>query len=50
MRARILPYAFIMTKAHGAAVSMMAKGSIVPLRCFLFSLTNYIYDYAIMMQ
>ena len=42
MRATILPWAFILTKAHRAAVSMMAKGSIVtqvlPLRCFLFLL------------
>ena len=37
MRAIILPYAFILTKAHRAAASMMAKESIVawvlPLRC-----------------
>ena len=45
MRATILPYAFILTKAHRAAVSMMAKGcivaSILPLRCFLFLLPKY---------
>ena len=29
MRATILPLAIILTKAHRAAVSMMAKGSIV---------------------
>ena len=29
MRATILPYAFILTKAHKAAVSIMAKGCIV---------------------
>ena len=29
MRAIIVPYAIILTKAHRAAVSMMAKGSIV---------------------
>ena len=29
MRATILPYAIIMTKAHRAAVSKMVKGSIV---------------------
>ena len=42
MGAKILPKAIILTKAHRAAVSMMAKGSIVarilPLRCFLFLL------------
>ena len=47
MRATILPYAIILTKAHRAAVSMMAKGSIVTrvllLRCFLFLLPNYIH-------
>ena len=36
MRAIILPYAIILTKAHRAAVSMMAKGDILPLRCFIF--------------
>ena len=38
--------AIILTKAHRAAVSMMAKGCIVArvlvLRCFLFLLPNYI--------
>ena len=29
MRATILPYAITLTKAHRAAVSMMAKGCIV---------------------
>ena len=29
MRATILPHAVILTKAHRAAVSMMAKGCIV---------------------
>ena len=37
-----------------AAVSMMAKGCIVgrllPLRCFLFFIPNYIHVYAIIMQ
>ena len=46
MRATILPYAIILTKAHMAAVSMMAKGSIVTLilplmRCFVFSPTIF---------
>ena len=45
MRVKILPWAVILTNAHRAAVSMMAKGSIVarvlPLRCFLFLLPNY---------
>ena len=54
MRATILPYAVILTNAHRAAVSMMAKGCIVarvlPLRYFLFLLPNYICVYAIMMQ
>ena len=40
MRVTILPKAIILTKAHGAMVSMMAKGLIVarvlPLRCWLF--------------
>ena len=47
MRATILPFAIILTKAHRAAVSKMAKGSIVtsvlPLRYFLFVLPNYIH-------
>ena len=33
MRATILPKAIILTKAHRAAVSIMAMGSVVPLRC-----------------
>ena len=37
MRATLLPWAIILTKAHRAAVSMVAKGSILaleqPLRC-----------------
>ena len=45
MRATILPWAIILTKAHRAAVSMMAKGCIVarvlPLRCFLSLLPYY---------
>ena len=44
MRVTILPYAIILTKAHRAAVSMMAKGCIVarvlPLRCFFFVTTK----------
>ena len=54
MRASILPYAIIMTKAHRAMVSMMVKGCIValvlPLRCFLFLLPNHIHVYAIIVQ
>ena len=56
MRATILPQAiiYILTKAHRATVSMMAKGCIVarvlPLRCFLFLLPNYMHVYAIIMQ
>ena len=54
MRITILPLAIILTKAHRTAVSMMAKGSIVarvlPLKCFLFLLPNYIHGYAIIMQ
>ena len=46
MKVTILPLAIILTKAHSAMVSMMAKGCIVaselPLRCFLFLLPNYI--------
>ena len=45
MRATILPWAIILTKAHSVAVSIMAKGNIMalvlPLRCFLFFLPNY---------
>ena len=48
MRAKILPYAIIMNKAHRAAVSMMAKGCILalilpPLCSFLFLLPKYIH-------
>ena len=46
MRVTILPWTIILTKAHRAVVSITAKGCIVarvlPLRCFLFLLTNYI--------
>ena len=46
MKVTILPWAIILTKAHRAAVSMMAKGCIVarvlPPLCFLFLLPNYI--------
>ena len=46
MRAAILPYAIILTKAHRAAVSIIAKGcivaSVLPLRCFSLLLPNYI--------
>ena len=42
MRATILPWAIILTNAHRAEVSIMAKECIValvlPLRCFLFLL------------
>ena len=52
MRATVVPQAIILTKAHRAAVSIMAKGCIVagvlPL-CFLFLLPNYIHVYAIIM-
>ena len=45
MRVTKLPQAIILTKAHRAAVGMVAKGSIVaqvlPLRCLLFLLPNY---------
>ena len=54
MRATILPWVIILTKAHRAAVSIMAKGCIVaevlPLRCFLFLIPNFIHVYAIIMQ
>ena len=50
MGSTILPWAIILTKAHRALVSLMAKGSIVarvlPMRCFLFLLPNYIHVYA----
>ena len=54
MRATILPKAIILTKAHRAAVSILAKGCIVarvlPLRYFLFLLPNYIHICTIIMQ
>ena len=54
MRGTILPEAITLTKAYRAAVSMMAKGCIVarllPMRCFLFLLPEYIHVYAIIMQ
>ena len=52
MRATILPKADIL--ACRAAVNMMAKGIIVarvlPLKCFLFLLPNYMHVYAIIMH
>ena len=46
MRVTILPWTIILTKGYRAAVSMIFQGSIVaqvlPLRCFLFFLPNYI--------
>ena len=49
-----IPLAIILTKAHTATVSMMTKGSIVarvlPLRCFLFLLPNYMHVYAKIMH
>ena len=39
MRATILPWAIILTKAHGATVSMMAKGCIVSVEVFLIFTT-----------
>ena len=50
MRVTILPYAIILTKACWAVISMMAKGNIVALRCFLFSLPNNIHVNAVMVQ
>ena len=54
MRATILLKAIILTKAYRAMVSIIAKGCIValvlPLRCFLFLLPNYINICAIIMQ
>ena len=54
MKATIHPLAIILTMAHRAAVSMMAKGCIVvkvlPRRCFLFLLPNYVHVYAIITQ
>ena len=50
MRATILPWANMLTNAHRAAVSTMAKGCIVAgvlsLRCLLFLLPNHINFYA----
>ena len=54
MRVTMLPWAVTLTTAHRAAVSMLAKGSILtrvlPLRCFLFLLPNYIHVYTIIIQ
>ena len=54
MRATILPNAIILTKACGIAVNVMALGGIVtwllPLKCFLFLLANYITFPAIIMH
>ena len=54
MRATILPLAIILTKARRATVSIMARVCIVawvlPLRCFLFLLPNYIHISAIILQ
>ena len=54
MRTTILPMAVILTKACKATVSMMDKGcfvtSVLPLRCFLILLPNFIHVYAIMMH
>ena len=54
MRAIILPNAIILTKACRAAVNLMALGGIVtwllPLKCFLFLLSNYINFPAIIMH
>ena len=54
MSATILPYAIILTKAHRATVSMMAKRCIVarvlPLTCFLFLLPNYIHAFSNIIQ
>ena len=45
MMAIILPKAILLTKAHRATVSLIAKEYIVvrvlPLKCFLFLLSNY---------
>ena len=49
MRTTILPKAIILTKVHRAAVSILVKGcvvtSVLPLRCFLFLLLNYMNSY-----
>ena len=52
MRATIHTLTIILAKVHGAAVGMIAKGSVVAcvLRCFLFLLPNYIHDAIIMQQ
>ena len=54
MNVSILPEAIILPKAHRAAVSIIASGSIVvrllPLGCFLFLLPNYIHVYVIIIQ
>ena len=54
MRATMLPWAIILSKAHRIVVSIMAKGCIVacilPLRSFLFLLPNYIHVHAMLMQ
>ena len=54
MRATILPWAIILTKAHRAAVSIMVNvcigAQVLPLRCFLLLLPNYIHVCAIIMQ
>ena len=42
MRATILPRAIILTKAHRAAVTMMAMWCILPPLCFLYLFPNYI--------
>ena len=54
MRATILPKAIILTKAHRAAVSIMDHNTpldqVLPLRFFLFLLSNYIHICATIMQ
>ena len=54
MRATILPWAIVLTKAQRAAVSIMTQGCILakvlPLRCFLSLLPNHIHVYAITME
>ena len=51
IRATILPWASILTKAHRASVSIMAKGCIVAwLLSLRFSLPYYIHVDAIIMQ
>ena len=51
MRVTILPFGIILTKAHCAAVSIIAKGCIVArvltLRIFLLLLPNCIYVFAL---